>query len=67
MDLYSLNINGLNETKMDEIGLFLKKSNPWIVFIQETKLRQDKLRNKVVFAGYNSHLSSRSGEDNKDL
>ena len=52
MNIYSLNVNGLNDERVEELDQFLKSENPALVFLQETKRREDQLQSRLFFNNY---------------
>ena len=61
MEVYSLNVNGLNDERIEELRTFLKARRPAILFLQETKRRSDKVNEKLYFPGYHVSTLEREG------
>ena len=61
MNVCSLNVNGLNEERIEELNIFLKTDKPEIVFLQETKRRCDQINNKLIFPNYKTYAAERDG------
>ena len=55
-----LNVDGLSESSLDDIRGTIKSQKPDIVFILETKRRQEECHDDVTVPGYALHEALRS-------
>ena len=65
MEVFSINVNGLNVETITEVGIFLEERRPSIVFMQETKRRADQLADRLCFPSYRVSTLEREGEDKR--
>ena len=59
----SLNINGVNETKLTFLNEYIMENDPNIVLLQESKCRSDELSIDLTIEGYNHVVTERGGDD----